>query len=108
MCSDGIIDFVEKGVITNKYKHIHPNKSVISFALGSRKLYDFVDDNPSSGSWYIAYVNDPHVIRRNDNMVAINSAIELELQDRFVLILLVLTSFWGRRTNGFHERRSFK
>lgn len=79
MCSDGIIDLVEKDVINNKYKHIHPNKSVSSFALGSKKLYDYVNDNPSFAFLDIDYVNDPHVIRRNDKMVAINSAIEIDI-----------------------------
>jgi acyl-CoA hydrolase len=93
MCSDGIIDLVEKGVITNKYKHIHPNKSVISFALGSKMLYDFVDDNPFFQFLDIAYVNDPHVIRRNDNMVAINSAIEIDITGQVCSDSMVPTSF---------------
>jgi acyl-CoA hydrolase len=79
MCSDGIIDLFERDVINNKYKHIHPNKTVTAFALGSRKLYDYVDDNPAFNFLDIDYVNDPHVIRRNDKMVAINSAVEIDL-----------------------------
>lgn len=79
MCSDGIIDLVEKDVINNKYKKIHPNKSVSSFALGSKKLYNYINDNPSFAFLDIDYVNDPHVIRRNDKMVAINSAIEIDI-----------------------------
>jgi len=79
MCSDGIIDLVEKDIINNKYKQIHPNKSVTAFALGTKKLYDYVDDNPAFQFLDIDYVNDPHVIRRNNNMVAINSAIEIDI-----------------------------
>lgn len=79
MCSDGIIDLVEKDVINNKYKNIHPNKTVTAFALGSRKLYDYIDDNPAFNFLDIDYVNDPHIIRRNNRMVAINSAIEIDL-----------------------------
>jgi acyl-CoA hydrolase len=79
MCSDGIIELVEKDVINNKYKNIHPNKTVSSFALGSKKLYDYINDNPSFAFLDIDYVNDPHVIRRNDKMVAINSAIEIDI-----------------------------
>ncbi|HEY6502342.1 MAG TPA: acetyl-CoA hydrolase/transferase C-terminal domain-containing protein [Chitinophagaceae bacterium] len=79
MCSDGIIDLVEKDVINNKYKRIHPNKSVTAFALGSRRLYDYLDDNPAFNFLDIDYVNDPHIIRRNNKMVSINSAIELDL-----------------------------
>jgi acyl-CoA hydrolase len=79
MLSDGIIDLVEKDVINNRKKSIHPNKSVTSFALGSRKLYDYVNDNPSFAFLDIDYVNDPHVIRRNPKVIAINSAIEVDL-----------------------------
>lgn len=79
MCSDGIIDLFEKDVINNKYKRIHPNKVVTSFALGTKRLYDYVDDNPAFQFLDIDYVNDPHVIRRNPGMVAINSAIEIDI-----------------------------
>jgi acyl-CoA hydrolase len=79
MCSDGVIDLYDKGVINNKCKQIHPNKGVSAFALGTRRLYDFVDDNPAIQFLDIDYVNDPHIIRRNDKMVAINSAIEIDL-----------------------------
>lgn len=79
MCSDGIVDLFEKDVINNKYKNIHPNKTVTGFALGTRKLYDYVHDNPAFQFLDIDYVNDPHVIRRNNKMVAINSAIEIDI-----------------------------
>jgi acyl-CoA hydrolase len=79
MCSDGIVDLIERDVINNKLKRIHPNKTVTGFALGTRKLYDYVDDNPAFQFLDIDYVNDPHVIRRNPKMVAINSAIEIDI-----------------------------
>jgi len=79
MCSDGVIDLFEKDIINNKYKRIHPNKTVSSFTLGSKKLYDYLDDNPAFAFLDIDYVNDPHVIRRNNKMVAINSAIEIDI-----------------------------
>lgn len=79
MFSDGIIDLVKKGVINNRFKTIHPNKTVTSFALGSRRLYDFVDDNPAFAFLDIDYVNESYIIRRNANVVAINSAIEVDL-----------------------------
>ena len=79
MLSDGVITLVEKDIINNRCKNIHPNKSVTSFALGSRKLYDYVNDNPSFAFLDIDYVNDPHVIRRNPKVIAINSAIEVDL-----------------------------
>lgn len=79
MFSDGIIPLIEKGVITNQYKKKHRGKSVTSFLLGSRKLYDFVDDNPSIAVLAVDYVNDTAVIRTNPKVTAINSAIEIDL-----------------------------
>lgn len=84
MCSDGIVDLFEKDVITNRYKKIHPNKAVTGFALGTRRLYDYVNDNPAFQFLDIDYVNDPHVIRRNNKMVAINSAIEIDITGQVV------------------------
>ncbi|HEY4797795.1 MAG TPA: acetyl-CoA hydrolase/transferase C-terminal domain-containing protein [Bacteroidia bacterium] len=77
--SDGIIPLVEKGVITGKYKKIFKGKIVSSLALGSRKLYDFIDDNPSVMMTDCSVVNDTRVIRKNPKVVAINSAIEIDL-----------------------------
>ena len=65
MCSDGIIDLFEEDVINNSKKRIHPNKTVTGFAVGTRRLYDYVDDNPAFAFLDIDYVNDPHVIRRD-------------------------------------------
>jgi len=79
MFSDGLIPLFEKDIINNKYKYIHPNKTVAGFALGSRALYDYVDDNPAFAFLDIDYVNEPGVIRRNPKVVAINSAIEIDL-----------------------------
>ncbi|MBZ5857482.1 acetyl-CoA hydrolase/transferase family protein [Flavihumibacter profundi] len=79
MFSDGIIDLVENDVINNKYKHIHPNKCVTGFALGSKRLYNYVNDNPAFAFLDIDYVNETSVIRRNPKMVAINSAVEIDL-----------------------------
>ena len=79
MLSNGIIDLVETDVINNKNKHIHPHKTVTSFAVGNRKLFDYVDDNPSFAFLDIDYVNDPNIISRNPKVIAINSAIEVDL-----------------------------
>ncbi len=79
MCSDGIIDLFDKDIINNSQKTIHPNKTVTGFAIGTRRLYDYVDDNPAFVFLDIDYVNDPHVIRRNPKVVAINSAIEVDI-----------------------------
>jgi acyl-CoA hydrolase len=79
MFSDGLLDLIEKGVVSNRYKKIHPHKTVSGFALGTRRLYDFVDDNPAFAFLDIDYVNDPSVIKRNSQVIAINSAIEVDL-----------------------------
>jgi acyl-CoA hydrolase len=79
MFSDGLIDLLEAGVVNNSEKRIHPNRTVASFLFGSRRLYDFVDDNPNVAMLDCVYVNDTAVIRRNPNVVAINSAIEVDL-----------------------------
>lgn len=79
MFSDGLISLVESGVINNSNKKIHPNRIVSSFAVGTRKLYDFMDDNPNLAMLDCAYVNDTAVIRRNPKVTAVNSAIEVDL-----------------------------
>jgi acyl-CoA hydrolase len=79
MLSNGIIKLLDEGIINNKNKMIHPGKTVTSFAVGNRKLYDYLDDNPSFAFLDIDYVNNPHVIRRNPKVIAINSAIEVDL-----------------------------
>ena len=79
MFSDGAIDLIEKGVVNNERKRIHPGKVVGAFAMGTRRLYDFIDDNPQVVMLDVAYVNDTAVIRRNPKVTAINSAIEVDL-----------------------------
>ena len=79
MFSDGVIDLVERGVITGEEKSRHPGKIVAGFVSGTKRLYDFVDDNPGVQLLDIGYVNDTSVIRRFKKMTAINSAIEIDL-----------------------------
>ncbi len=79
MFSDGILPLVEAGIINGRRKSIHPNKIVASFCMGTRALYDYVDDNPSIEFHPTEYVNDPFVIAQNDRMVSINAAIEVDL-----------------------------
>lgn len=79
MFSDGIIPLVERGVINNKYKKKHRGKIVTGFVIGTKKLYDFVDDNPQVAFLDVGYVNDTKVIRENPKVVAINSAIEIDI-----------------------------
>jgi 4-hydroxybutyrate CoA-transferase len=77
--SDGVMKLVSEGVITNEKKTLHQGKIVAGFILGSHKLYDFVDDNPIVELHPTEYVNDPFVIAKNDKMISINSAIEVDL-----------------------------
>jgi acyl-CoA hydrolase len=79
MFSDGVIPLIEKGVITNAYKKKHRDKIVTSFAIGTKKLYDFIHDNPLFQFLESEYVNYSGNIAKNPNMVAINSAIEIDL-----------------------------
>jgi 4-hydroxybutyrate CoA-transferase len=79
MVSDGVLDLVEKGVVTGEAKRVHPGKIVAGFALGSKRLYDFLDDNPLVAMLDMAYINEPANIRRNPKVTAINSAIEVDI-----------------------------
>ncbi|HTL52021.1 MAG TPA: GNAT family N-acetyltransferase [Planctomycetota bacterium] len=79
MFSDGVIELVQKGVINGARKNIHPGKIVASFVLGTRKLYDFIDNNPLCEFHPTEYVNDPFRVSRNDRMIAINSALQVDL-----------------------------
>jgi len=77
--SDGVIELVNAGVLTNAQKTLHPGKIVAGFMLGTKQLYDWADDNPLIELHRTEYVNDPFVIAQNERMVAINSAIEVDL-----------------------------
>ena len=77
--SDGVIELVERGVLTSARKSLHPGKIVAGFILGTQRLYDWVDDNPLIELHRTEYINDPFVIAQNERMVAINSAIEVDL-----------------------------
>ncbi len=77
--SDGVIGLVEAGVLTNAAKTLHPGKIIAGFILGTKRLYDWADDNPLIELHRTEYVNDPFVIAQNERMVAINSAIEVDL-----------------------------
>lgn len=79
MFSDGVIDLMETGAITNKFKKISPGKCITSFAIGTEKLYQNINDNPEFSFHESAYVNDTAVIRKNPNMVSINSCLEIDL-----------------------------
>jgi 4-hydroxybutyrate CoA-transferase len=79
MFSDGAIDLIESGVINGLHKRSHPGKVVATFVMGTRRMYDFIDDNPQVAMLDVGYTNDTAVIRRNPKVTAINSAIEVDL-----------------------------
>ncbi len=79
MCPDGVIDLMESGVINGEAKSLHRGKAVVAFALGTQRLFDFIDENPSFEFRPIKYTNDPFVVAQNDRMVAINGALQIDL-----------------------------
>lgn len=79
MMTSGMVELIEAGAVTGKKKTLHKGKHVATFALGNKKLYDFIDNNPSVMILNGKYVNDPHIIGLNDNMVSINTAMEVDL-----------------------------
>ena len=79
MFSDGVVELAEAGVITNAKKTLHPGKFEVAFLMGTRRLYDFVDHNPDVELRPVDYVNNPFVIAQNENMVSINSCVQVDL-----------------------------
>ncbi len=79
MFSDGVIDLVRSGVINGRRNKLHPGKVVAGFCMGSQRLYDFVNDNPTIELYSVDYTNDPFIIAQHDDMVAINMALEVDL-----------------------------
>jgi len=79
MFSDGLIDLIERGVVTGEHKEKHPGKVVATFVMGTRRVYEYVHDNPMVAMLDVAYTNNPTVIARNPKVTAINSAIEVDI-----------------------------
>lgn len=79
MISDGMVELAERGVITNAKKTLHPGKAVVSFLMGSKRLYEYADDNPAIAMFPVDYVNNPYVVGKNDNLVSINSCVQVDL-----------------------------
>jgi len=77
--SHAFVRLVKSGVVTGRKKTIHPRKHVFTFAIGDDEVYEFINDNPSMESYSSAYVNDIHVIAEHDNLVSVNTAIEIDL-----------------------------
>ncbi|TNF05732.1 MAG: acetyl-CoA hydrolase/transferase family protein [Gammaproteobacteria bacterium] len=102
MFSSGVLPLVEKGVIDNSNKVVHPGKIVTGFVLGSRALYDFVDDNTEVVFLDIEYVNNPAVIRKNPRVMSINSAIQVDLSGQ-----VCADSIGGRVYSGFGGQVDF-
>lgn len=84
MFADGVVDLVRKGVITNRKKSINKGKMVAAFLMGTRDLYDFVDDNPEVLMMPVDYVNNPVVVMQEDNIVSINSCVQVDLMGQVV------------------------
>lgn len=95
MISDGVVDLIKSGVINNSKKNINRYKSIVGFVMGTKKIYDFIDDNPVFEMRSIDYVNDPAVIMQNDNMVAINSCLQVDLLGQVVSDSMGLIQFSG-------------
>ena len=95
MFSDRMIDLVEAGAITNRKKRVHPGRITTSFCVGSRRVYDFVDDNPFVEFYAADHTNDTAVIRKNHNVVAVNSAIEVDLSGQVVADSIGFRMFSG-------------
>ena len=95
MISDGVIDLYEKGVINCSKKSINRGKMVVSFLMGSKRLYDFVDNNPAVYMAPVDYVNNPVVIGQNDNLVSINSSVEVDLMGQACSEAMGLKQFSG-------------
>jgi acyl-CoA hydrolase len=95
MFSEGILPLIEKGIVNGSRKVVLPHKIVSGFAMGSKKLYDFMDDNPEVLMMDISFVNDTSVIRRNPKVVAINSAIEVDITGQICADSIGTTMYSG-------------
>jgi 4-hydroxybutyrate CoA-transferase len=95
MFSEGVVDLYNEGVITNRNKAINRDKMAATFLMGTRRLYDFVDDNPAVNMFPVNIINDPYLIGQNDRVVAINSAIQVDLMGQVVADAMGAMQFTG-------------
>ena len=95
MFSDGVVELAEAGAITNRKKTLHPGKYVATFLMGTQRLYDFVDQNPAVYMAPVDYVNDPYLIAQNENMVSINSCVQIDLMGQVASETIGLTQISG-------------
>lgn len=96
MFSDGMLDLIDKGVINNRKKQYFRNQIVASFCMGTRRLYDFIHDNPMLVMQRLSDANDPAKIARNNNIVAINSAVEIDLTGQVCVFIIVIVLLMSR------------
>lgn len=95
MVSDGVVDLYEKGAITCKAKNFNKGKMIITFLMGTKRLYDFANNNPMVSMMPVDYVNNPVIIGQNDNLVSINSAVQVDLQGQVCSEAMGLKQFSG-------------
>lgn len=95
MISDGVVELIEAGVITNKSKTLHHGKTVVTFLMGTKRLYDYVNGNPSIEMYPVDYVNNPCIIAENYKMVSINSCIQVDLMGQVAADTIGLKQFSG-------------
>jgi len=95
MISDGVVELVEAGVINNSKKSLHRGKIIVTFLMGTKRLYDFVNNNPSVEMYPVDYVNDPFTIMKNDNMISVNSCLQVDIMGQ-----VVSESIEGRQFSG--------
>ena len=95
MISDGVLELIESGVINNKMKTIHKGKAAVTFLMGTRKLYDFIDNNPMIEMYPVDYINNPVVVAQNYKMVCINSCIQVDLFGQVCAESIGLKQFSG-------------
>lgn len=95
MVGDGVVDLIRSGVINNSKKNIDNGKTILGFAFGTRKLFDFLDKNPDVEMTPMDYVNNPVVISQNDNVVSVNSCLQVDLMGQVVSDTIGLNQFSG-------------
>lgn len=95
MISDGVVELIESGVVTNKMKTLHQGKTVVTFLMGTKKLYDYVNNNPSVVMYPVDYVNNPCIIAENYKMVSINSCIQVDFMGQVAADSIGLKQFSG-------------
>ncbi|MFI3115038.1 MAG: acetyl-CoA hydrolase/transferase C-terminal domain-containing protein [Clostridia bacterium] len=95
LLSEGIVDLVKQGVITGSEKNINKGKLVSAFIMGTKKLYDFIDNNEDVEIYRVDYTNDPYVIAKNDNVISVNACIQVDIMGQVVADNIGLNQFSG-------------